>query len=201
MAARFGEGGKSRKDLFYIAIILILAAGLSVYVAMDLTYFGSGNAMDKVVKVYELLSEGKVEVMKTTEESGLYRVVLRVTTANGDSLQEVYVSKDGSIITDKVIRTDDYQVRLEKEKAFADCLKEKKLLVFGQSNEQNTVNQLMILGNYGYKVYVDCTGANLQACQQLGITQIPTIALESKVYTGVHDLAWFEQTTGCNMSA
>jgi hypothetical protein len=200
MAKKFGEYGKGRKDLFYIAIIVILAVGLSLYVLADFMPFASGEAVDKVVKVYQLLSEGKVEPMKVTEDGGLYRVVLRITTANGDNLQEVYVSKDGSIITDKILRTEDYQAKLEREKGFADCLKSKQLLVFGQSNEQNTLTQLTTLGNFGYKVFVDCTGANLQVCQQLGIQQIPLILYENKTYTGVHDLSWFEQTTGCSMA-
>ena len=69
----------------------------------------------------------------------------------------------------------------------------------GQTSQPATLSQLEILGNFAYKVYVDCLGANLELCQQLGIEQVPTIFYSDMIYTGTKDLQWFEDTTGCRM--
>ncbi len=188
-----------RRVKVYRLVIAILVISLIVVGLKDFMAFGGSGAMTKVQNVYELLSEGNVEILKVDEQSGLYKVLMRVKTANSDNLQEVYVTKDGSLITDKIIVTDDYKVRLEKEKAFAECLKEKGVLIFGQSTETNTLSQLNVLGNYAYKVYVDCIGTNLEVCQQLGVTEVPTIVVGNSSVTGVHTLDWFEQMTGCAM--
>lgn len=189
----------NRKVNIYKLVIVILVIALIIVGLRDFMAFGGSGAVTKVQDVYELLSEGDVEILKMEEESGLYKVLMRVKTENTDNLQEVYITKDGSLITDKIIVTEDYRVELERERTFADCLKEKGVLIFGQSTEPNTLSQLNVLGNYAYKVYVDCIGTNLEVCQQLGVTEVPTIVMGNSSVTGVHSLEWFEQISGCTM--
>ncbi len=191
--------GSGRERLYLAVIVILILVIAGFYLQSFLTTGSQVQAVDRVKGVYELISEADVEVLSVEEISGMYKVLLRTKGTTGDTLQEIYVTKDGSLTTDKIIITDDYIVRLENEKIFAECLKEKGLLIFGQSNEINTIQQLQLLGSFSYKVYVDCLGANLEACQQLGIQEIPTVAYDDKAYVGVKTLEWFETLTGCEM--
>ncbi|UCD07751.1 MAG: hypothetical protein JSW41_02145 [Candidatus Aenigmatarchaeota archaeon] len=187
-----------KREIGYIVVIVILLVVIAVMFLQNVVITGSQQqALDKLTAVYELISEADVEVLSVEEVSGVYKVLLRLKGTMGDTLEEVYVTKDGSLITAKIIDTEDYKTRLEDQKAFAECLKGKNLLVFGQSNEPNTIQQLQILGSFSYKIYVDCVGAQLEACQQLGIEQIPSVVYDGKIYTGVKNIDWFESLTGC----
>lgn len=188
----------TKRDVFYIAVIAILAIVIAAMFLQSFLVTGSQQqAISKLKDVYGLITEAEVDVLSVEEVSGMYKVLLRLKGTTGDSIEEVYVTKDGNLITDKIIITEDYKTNLEKQKAFVDCLKEKNLLIFGQSNEPNTVQQLQILGSFSYKIYVDCLGANLEACQQLGIEQIPSVVYGGKIYTGTRDISFFESLTGC----
>ncbi|MCK4496994.1 MAG: hypothetical protein KAU24_02300 [Candidatus Aenigmarchaeota archaeon] len=188
----------SKREIGYIVIILVLVVVIAAMFLQNVLITGSQQqALDKLTAVYELISEAEVEVLSVEEVSGVYKVLLRLRGTLGDTLEEVYVTKDGSLITDRIIDTEDYKTRLESQKAFAECLKEKNLLVFGQSNEPNTIQQLQILGSFSYKIYMDCVGAQLEACQQLGIEQIPSVVYDGKSYAGVKNIDWFESLTGC----
>ena len=191
--------GIGREKMYLVVIVILILVLAGFYLQSFLMTGSQVQAVDKVKGVYELISEADVEVLSVEEISGMYKVLLRTKGITGDTLQEVYVTKDGSLTTDKIIITDDYKTRLENEKAFAECLKEKGLLIFGQSNEINTIQQLQLLGSFSYKVYVDCLGANVEVCQQIGIQEIPTVAYDDKAYTGTKTAEWFETLTGCEM--
>ncbi len=189
-----------RKDTLYVAIIVILAVTMVGVLFGGALITGTQNqAIGRLTAVYELITEDSVEVLSVEEISGVYKVLLRVQGTTGDSLEEVYVTKDGNLITDKIIDTVDYKVRLENQKAFMECMKEKKIMLFGQNSEPNTLQQLQVLGSFSYKIYVDCVGANLEVCQQIGIQQIPSVVYEGKSYSGVKAIEWFEELTGCVM--
>jgi hypothetical protein len=176
----------AKREIGYIVVIVILLVVIAVMFLQNVVITGSQQqALDKLTAVYELISEAEVEVLSVEEVSGVYKVLLRLKGTMGDTLEEVYITKDGSLITDKIIDTEDYKTILENQKAFAECLKEKNLLLFGQSNEPNTIQQLQIL----------------EACQQLGIEQIPSVVYDSKIYTGVKNIDWFESLTGCQLQA
>lgn len=188
----------SRRETGYIVVIVVLVAAIAFFFLQDTLITGSQNqAVGMVTDVYGLITESDVEVLSVEEMSGMYKVLLRLKGPQGDILQEVYVSQDGSLITENIIITEDYKTSLENQKAFMGCLQEKQVLIFGQSNEPNTIQQLQVLGNFAYKIYVDCLGAQLEACQQLGIEAIPSIVYEGKIYQGAKNVDWFESLTGC----
>jgi uncharacterized protein YpmB len=189
---------KGRKDIIYIVIIIVLVLVIASMLLQNVITTGSQQqAIDKLKAVYELITESNVEVLNVEEVSGMFKVLLRTGGTTGDRIEEVYITKDGRLITDKIIVTEDYKTSLEDQKAFAECLKDKGFLVFGQSNEPNTIQQLQIIGSFSYKIYVDCVDANLQACQQIGIQEIPTIIYNRMNYTGVKTREWIETLTGC----
>jgi hypothetical protein len=190
-----------RKEMIYIGVIVVLAVILAFSFLQNTIMAGSQKqVLDRVGEAYELLTEGDAEVLSVNDEGYVYRILLRLKLTGGDVLREVYATKDGRFFSESgnVLEVSNFMERLEKEKGFAECLRTKGFLVFGQSNEPNTVQQLLVIGNFANKIYVDCVGANLQACQQLGIEEIPTIVYGDKSYTGVKSLEWIETLTGCN---
>lgn len=175
-----------------VMIIVVIAAA-----ALFLNNSPS-SAAEKVRGVYSLLSESNAEVISVKEESGVLRILLRVPLRNGQpALQDVLATKDGSIMTDRIINTSAFASQLQREKAFAECLAAKNVVIAGVSTDANTVAQLQAIGNYAYKVYVDCAGANLQVCQSAGITAVPTIVVGNQSVAGPQPLSFFVQATGC----
>jgi len=187
-----------RKDIFYICIILILVIALaSILLQNTLTASSQKYVLDRMEGVYRMLTESDVEVVSVRDEGYVYKILIRLKLKTGDVIKELYATKDGKFFSENVMDVSDTMKRLEREKDFAECLRAKGFLIFGQKNEPNTLQQLLAIGNYANKVYVDCVGANLQACQQLGIKTIPTIVYNRMNYTGVKTRQWIETLTGC----
>lgn len=193
-----------RRNYKYIGIIIILLIAVAV-LGMQNTGIFTGQATGKqdaavkaVENIYSLITENPVEVLKVEEQSGLYRIVMRTTLPNGQqNVAEAFVTKDGSMILTNPLNTTAYADQLTKEKAFAECVASKRLVVAGQATDSNTIQQLRLLGNFAYKFYVDCSGANLQVCQQANITQIPLVVYNNASYPGVQARSFFEDLTGC----
>lgn len=191
-----------RKDMVYIVIILVLAAILAFsFLQNTLISSSQQKVLENIGEAYELLTESDVEVLNVKDEGYLYRILLRLKITGGDVLREVYATKDGRFYSEagNVIEVSGFMDMLSKEKGFAECLGSKGFIVFGQKSEPSTLQQLLEIGNFANRVYVDCVGANLQACQQLGIQQIPTIVYNRMNYTGVKTRGWIESLTGCKV--
>jgi hypothetical protein len=189
-----------RREPVYIVLILVLAVALAFsFIQNNFVVSSQNEAVENVKDVYELLTESEVEVLKVDDVGSLYNVLLRMKLSTGDMLTEVFASKDGKYFSEaaNVIESAGFAERLTREKDFAECLFGKKLLVFGVSNEQNTAQQLLEIGNFATKIYVDCVGTNLQICQQVGIQTIPTIVYEGRNYTGPVTRNWISDLTGC----
>lgn len=186
--------------MIYIGVILVLAVILA-FMSLQTTLFTGPQqkVLEDIEGVYKLLTESDVEVLSANDEGYLYKMLLRMKLAEGDVLREVYATKDGKFFSEaaNVIEVSTFMEMLEKERDFSECLRTKGLLVFGQRSEPNTVQQLLVIGNFANRIYVDCVGANLQACQQLGIQEIPSVVYQDNIYTGVKPLEWLENLTGC----
>jgi hypothetical protein len=96
-----------------------------------------------------------------------------------------------------VIEVTSFIERLGNERTFADCLKAKGLIVAGNKSDQATIYQLQAIGNFANRVYFDCTGTNLQICQQQGIEVVPTLFYNGLNYTGAKSREWISSLTGC----
>ena len=187
-----------RKEMVYIGIIVVLVIVLAfMFLQNTITLGSQKKALDSVEGVYKMLTESEVEVLSVKDEGYVYRLLIRLKLRDGDVIRELYVTKDGKFLTENIMDVPETMTRLGKEKDFAECLSSKGLIIFGQKSEPNTLQQLLVIGNYANKIYVDCTEANLQACQQLGIKEIPSIVYNNQIYTGVKSLEWIESLSGC----
>ncbi len=189
-----------KKDAAYVAAILALAAVLAFGFFQGMLAAGSQQkVLAGIEGVYRNLTESDVEIVQVKDEGYLYRILLRLRLPEGDALREVYSTKDGRFFSEagNVIELSSFVPRLEGEKRFAECLRAKEFFVLGQKSQPETVQQLLVIGNFANKVFVECSGANLQACLQIGISEIPTVLYDKMNYTGVKDRAWIEDLTGC----
>ena len=175
--------------LVVIAVILIYNSYMSA---------GGGKAVSTVSDIFGLLTDANAEVLSVKEEApGLFKVVVRTGGTGGSvNAQEIYVTGDGSFILTNVVKVDDYRKSLETDKSFSQCLFDKGLRVLGLGNESSSVLQAQLLGTFGSRIFVDCSG-NVQACQQLGVTTFPTTVYNNSGYPGVQPLQVFTQMTGC----
>lgn len=194
------SGNLGKREMVYIGVIIVLVIVIAFMFFQNTLVTGSQKqVLDSVEDVYELLTEGDAEILSAKDEGYVYRILVRMKLATGDVIREIYATKDGKFISEagNVIEVSSFMDRLSKERDFAECLKTNGFILFGQGSEPNTLQQLLVIGNFANSVYVDCVGANLQACQQLGIQTIPTIVYGNMSYAGVKPREWIESLTGC----
>lgn len=189
-----------KKDAAFMGIILVLAVVLAFTLFQNNVVNDSQQkVMVNVENVYRNLTESDVEVVSVKDEGYLYKILLNLKLPDGDTLREVYATKDGKYLSESgnVIETTSFIEKLGKEKNFAECLKTKGLFVVGQKTDPSTIQQLLVIGNFASRIYFDCTGTNLQVCQQQGITVVPTIFYNGMNYTGIKNREWLTSLTAC----
>jgi hypothetical protein len=189
-----------------VAAVLLLVVALFAlgYVSFSLS-LPKSEVSKKIESLYELANPGtNVEVLSLSEESGLYKALLKVVSPTGTNYAEVYVTKDGKILVQNVILVEQATEQIKKLKDFVDCLDNKKLKIYGVLNQTEnpqgataTLLQLNILGVYSSKLYVSCDGRFVQNCISAGVTQVPSVVFGGRIEPGVKTIEWFESATGC----
>ena len=188
-------------DKLYLGIIVVLVL-IIAYVTLqpDQTQEQANrdHAADVVRTLYEMQYESPSEVLKTDELYGIYRMTVRFTDFNGQQqTQEIFVTKDGQLLTDRFLITESYRTALDNQKKFVECMRDKNLRIIGQRNDTATVQQLDVLGTYAYKLFVPCEGANEQTCNALNITRYPVTYYNNSIYDNIYDRDFFSQLTEC----
>jgi hypothetical protein len=193
-----------KNSKLYLGIIVVLAIALAVSLYLNIGPAITGgmisgdNAMQNIKDIYKIQTDRDVEILSSKLESGIYHVVVRAQDLTGAPVvQDIYITTDGKLLTDKMLQADQYKTALESNKNFITCLSDKGVRVVGLSSNNYTVLQMQVLGTFGYKIYFDCGGNNLQTCQQLGVKTIPSIVYNQTIYEGAQPIAWFEQLTNC----
>jgi len=195
---------KHKRSLFPVVTLIVgIILGLILMLLLDfrLGQIFSDEAGKKVKDLYELSTGANIEIISVLKESGMYKVILRATDITGNSnVIDVFVTQDGKILSQNIVKVDEFVSSLNKQKEFIDCLSGKGLKIYGISNNTATQLQLVqVLGGSRFlsKIYVDCVDSNLQVCLDAGVTTVPSIIYRGEVYEGVKTLDWFENTTNC----
>ena len=191
-------------NTYYIAaiVVLVLAVG---YLVMQSNQGSSEianqqNVSDSIKAIYQLRFESPAEVLKVEQTNGLYRVVVRFTDQTGaQQTNDVYVTKDGKLLTTSLLLTDNYRLFLSAEKGLIECMQTKGLRIFGKTTDTATVQQMQALGDYSYKLFVPCDGNNEATCNGLGITRYPTAVYNNTGYSNIYTAQFFSQLTGCGV--
>jgi hypothetical protein len=190
----------NKKSVAFIVVALLvgIAIGFLSTIVMPLLY--RQDVTNKVESLYELANPGvSVEVMNILEESGLYKVLLKSVGPTGTNYAEVYVTKDGKLLTESVVFVERSIAQIEGMKNFVDCLVEKGVKIYGLGNQTATLLQLNILGRYSPKLFVSCDGEFVKRCTDAGVQEVPSVVIGDKIEPGVKTADWFAQQTGCKL--
>ena len=180
--------------LIGVIVLLIISVGLIIQSISN----NSQKSSDATLEVYNILTDNNAEVLSIKEVSGLKKVTVGVKTAQGAiNAQEVYITPDGKYMTSSLVNVEEYKKKIQADKNFISCLRQKNLVIFGQSNNQDTISQLNLLGVFSTSIYFDCLGDNLRKCVDVGVSSIPAVFYNSQNFTGVRDIKFFEELTGC----
>lgn len=190
-------------DAVYIGVIVVLVAVVTyVLVQPSVTGFvanpGEKAIADSIKSLYELQYESLAEVTNMTEQNGIYHFTVKFVDYTGKpAVQDVFVTKDGQLLTDRFLIIDNYKKSLDFQKRFVDCLNVKGVRILGQTADQATMQQLNILGTYSYKIFASCDGTNDQTCKNLGIRRYPTTVFNNTGYDNIYGADFYANLTGC----
>jgi hypothetical protein len=181
--------------------LLILAAGLVIgLLAGKFLRFPRAPVEQRIKEFYELVIPGvAADVLSLEEESGLYHAVVRIVAPDGVSYREIYVSKDGKLLTETMIYVERSIEQIRRMKSFVECLDGKGVRIYGWSNQTATILQLQLLGRYSPLLFVSCDGQLVQRCIEVGVTEIPSVVMDRRVEPGLKTLDWFAKETGCEL--
>lgn len=183
-----------------IALVALFASG-----AVQLPSIGlqSKDAVAANAKsLYELVYPGvDISVLTATEQNGMYKVVLKAVSSSGTTYPEVYVTKDGKLLTENMVLVDESISQMRKMRVFVDCLDSKGVRIAVVANQTSTLLPVTnVLGVYGQKLLFDC-GTNLDACISANVTQVPSVVIGQYIIPGMQTTDWFARVTGCELNA
>jgi hypothetical protein len=193
----------AEKPTIYMGVIAVLILAVAFLLFSNPT----GNvvredaegATSAVKDIYRLITGEEAEILNVSEESGLYRITSRFSSATGIVTQDVYITKDGKLITANIAKTDEYKKSLQTDKEFVQCLSDKSLIVLG-ANDQASLLQLQVLGQFSSRIYFDCS-SNVEICQKIGVESVPSLFYDNVTYPGVQTLSFVEELTGCQYNS
>ena len=203
MAVQTIRQEKSGKRGYRIAIIVLVLI-IIAFASLNFTGMAAGDmsrAEQNVKDLYKLITGSDAEIIKTIDANGLYKMTVRFKDSTGrDTLQDIFVTKDGLFFTDRLVDLELQKSILVNQSAFAQCLADKQVRILGLSTDAATQTQLQLLGAFSARIYFDCGGDNLAICQQLNVNQVPVIFYNNQLIQGPQNLDWFEGI-GCYMTA
>ena len=183
----------------YINLFVSLCVSLFALTCTNLQPRSDGKECgEKLKDLIRLQSEADVEISAIADEGNFYKMIVRVLAGNAP-LQEIYVSKDCSYMTDKLIKMDTFREQLKADKVFAECLVQKEVRVFGVPQDAASVQQIAALGNFAAKVFVNCSGQMMDKCKELGLKEFPTLVYRNQAYPGVWTREKVATLTECGM--
>lgn len=201
------------KKFIIIGVILVVVV-FAAYLTLNFNLTGrfvstsQSSPEEKIKTFYELVFPGTTaDVVSFKEESGLYKVLVKIVSSTQTSYQEIYVSKDGKLLStaDSTILLENSINQIESQKNFVNCLYDKGVRIFGISNQTTqggiaTLLQLNVLGKiYSPKLFVSCDGILVQQCINVGITQVPSVIIGNTINPGVKTIDWFVTKTSCKL--
>jgi len=154
--------------------------------------------VDKVVQLYSVVGGTPVNVLETTVEHGLLRVMF-AERGSANRVSTVFVTLDGAVIFEGGYEIGHELETLAVDRIFADCLKEAGLKVHGHPGHGATRTQLKVIGRFAGGLLEPCKDkATCEAVTaKLGVKQLPAITVGATAHTGPLTRGWLETMTGC----
>ncbi len=198
---------KKSRTKALISVSLIIGILVGYFIPDVISYISRPKIEEDIVKLYELANPGTMISVESVKDMGnIYRVLLKVVSNRGTNYQEVFVTKDGKYLTTSIVFVKESIKSISSLKNFVGCLNSKGVRIYGITNSTQspqgasaTLLQLNILGRYSTQLYVPCDGEFVNNCLKVGVTQVPSVVYNGKVYPGVYSIPWFENLTGCKL--
>ena len=192
----------AKKKIALSSIVIVVAVIALLFYLYLFPVTPTAEIEEKVKNLYELANPGSTaEIISINEESGVYKVVVKISTAGGTTYREAYVTKDGKMLTENMIFIEQSIERINAFKNFTDCLRMNGVRIYGITNDTATLLQLNLLGRYSTQLFVPCDGNLISYCISANVSQIPSVVINGRVYPGVKDITWFERITNCRLSS
>ena len=170
------------------------------------------NFINQNKEGFGLTEDITVSLISVTEESGLYKIDLKIDEQEFSS----YVTKDGKILFPQGItleQTEETEIVEETEtvpeitslEAFAKCLDEKGMKFYGAFWCSWCAKQKELFGEaVQYLPYIECSDEETQEmtpeCQETGISSFPTWGLpDGEKSTGFKTLEQLTELSGCEL--
>lgn len=157
------------------------------------------RAIDTVIKMYTMVAGKPMDVLETTEVSGMWRVTFQ-TRGTKEAPSTVHVTKDGKLAFEGGFELNRRYDKMQIDHNFAQCLHVRGLRVIGDSRDKTTTAQLKQVGSFAGKIFVDC-GRTKDGCaklmKKLGIKKLPVIEQGEDRFTGPRPRQFLETLSGC----
>lgn len=186
-----------------LALILTgVLIGGGITLAADMQ---SGNAdrqaiAQDLVDTLETSSGQQLEVVKTSETNGLYKIQL----SNSDNqLSTYYITKDGEMLLQESSVTNfrNFTRTVEAQSQFTGCMAEENVAFYGNASQRATAAQIQLLGgpNQVSDIYRDINNEqNLRQALQNGVRRVPGFYHNNSTLQGVQSISKLEEFTGCD---
>lgn len=191
---------------FLLGLVIAVIALISVFLVASrtglLTFssISQKDVMNKVKEVLELSNPGtSIEIASISEESGLYKILVKATGALGTNYMEFHVTKDGKFIIQNPISIEASIDTIKKLNKLVDCLYEKGVRIYGLSNDTGTLLQFNVLGRNSAKLFILCDGEMLQQCINAGIEEVPSVVINGVIHKGAKTAEWLAEKAGCKI--
>lgn len=176
-----------------LAVVLVLASVLWSSKTEDER---KAKLSEAIKASYGLANPGlQITDIDMIRDGSVYKAIFKM---NGE-LFETYVDLDGRYIFPTRTDIGPAVELFQTQKSFFECLRNKNVVLFGESTTNVTIQQIRILDSSPYlgQIYFDCTGENLQTCIENNITTVPSWFIDNKIYEAVLPIQTIENLTGC----
>lgn len=106
MAPQVNKSGTLGYKILVVILVIVIAGLAYIQTTGGTMTVDKTKAEQSTIDLYKIITGGTVEVLKTDEVSGVYKMSLRLKTATTDTLQDIYVTKDGQFFSTNLINLD-----------------------------------------------------------------------------------------------
>lgn len=153
----------------------------------------------RVAQMVQLLGAARVEVVKAVRGPVMHEITY--VAERGDKQRAppttVWVTHDGRYLTAALVDIRTRTARLEADRVWATCLANAGLRVYLDMTQEASRKQLRVLGAFGGRVVVDCSGEHAERCKQAGHSAYPAAVWPTGADQELHDEAWLSATLQC----
>lgn len=190
-----------RKSLVFLLTGLLIGS-VAVFLGTSYTAADQEGTAQQLVSTLEQSSGQNLELIKTEEENGLYRIQVR---DQQDRLSTYYMSRDGQLVAQggSFTNFEQFRQQVSAQSEFSGCLQDRNVVMFGNQSQRGTLAQIQLLGgiNQVSNIYADVNNQQiLQQATQLGVGATPAFYYNNSTAEGLQTIPQLEQFTGCQYS-